>query len=55
MAVATLRTRSKPSALRALFISGRWVQYFVGLILAVFSVAMFYPFVWLISCRNSGR
>ncbi len=48
MAVATLRTRSKPSALRALFISGRWVQYFVGLILAVFSVAMFYPFVWLI-------
>ena len=36
------------SPLRRFFGSGRWVQYFVGPLLAVVSVAMFYPFIWLI-------
>jgi multiple sugar transport system permease protein len=40
--------RQQESALRRLYTSGRWVQWFVALILTTFSVAMFYPFIWLI-------
>jgi multiple sugar transport system permease protein len=38
----------RESSLRRFFASGRWVQVAVGLLLALFSVAMFYPFIWLI-------
>ena len=42
------RARRRESALQRLFTSGRWIQWFVGLLLTVFSFAMFYPFVWLV-------
>jgi len=42
------RTGQRQSAVRRLFTSGRWIQWFVGLLLATFSLAMFYPFLWLI-------
>ena len=35
-------------AIRKVFISERWIELLIGLILATFSLAMFYPFVWLI-------
>ena len=42
-----VRLRSS-SRVRRLYTSGRWVELLIGVILAVFSVAMFYPFLWLI-------
>lgn len=42
------RTAPHTSAARRFFGSGRWMPWFIGFVLAVFSVAMVYPFVWLI-------
>lgn len=40
---------------RRLIVSGRWIPLFVGFLLAAFSGAMFYPFLWLIfSSFKSG-
>jgi len=33
---------------RRLFISGRWIELLISLLLAFFSLAMFYPFFWLV-------
>ncbi len=41
---------------RRLFTSERWIDLLIGFILAVFSVAMFYPFIWLIfSSFKTGK
>lgn len=40
--------KPRQSRLRRLIVSGRWVDLVIGLLLAIFSVAMFYPFAWLI-------
>lgn len=42
------RPARQGSSLRRYFTSGRWMQLVVGLLLAVFSFAMIYPFIWLI-------
>lgn len=39
---------SLKSALPKLYTSGRWIELLIGLILAILSLAMFYPFFWLV-------
>lgn len=39
---------SLKSAVPKLYSSGRWIELLIGLILAVLSIAMFYPFFWLV-------
>ncbi len=50
MASAKITRRRFPIvlAIRAELTSGRWIEWLIGLILAVFSFVMFYPFIWLI-------
>ena len=38
------------------WVSGRWVQTLIAVLLAIFAVAMVYPFFWLIlsSFKTSG-
>ena len=36
------------SAIYKLYTSGRWIELLIGLILAIFSLAVFYPFFWLV-------
>lgn len=45
---STASRGSSSSALRRLYVSGRWIEVLIGIILTTFSMAMFYPFVWLI-------
>ncbi len=40
--------RYAQSAIHRAYISGRWIEILIGVILATFSGAMFYPFLWLI-------
>lgn len=40
--------RYPQSAIQRVYTSGRWIEILIGVILAAFSGAMFYPFVWLI-------
>ncbi len=39
---------NRSSAFRKAITSGRWIEWLIGFILALFSAAMFYPFLWLI-------
>jgi len=39
---------NRSSAFRKALTSGRWIEWLIGFILALFSAAMFYPFLWLI-------
>jgi len=48
MTLEVVSTKRAGSAAHRLYVSGRWVEVLIGVILATFSVAMFYPFVWLI-------
>ncbi|MCJ7739423.1 MAG: hypothetical protein MUQ10_19270, partial [Anaerolineae bacterium] len=41
-------SRSFGDSVRLLLTSGRWVDLLIAIVLAVFSVAMFYPFIWLV-------
>lgn len=41
-------TGSFKSALPKLYTSGHWLELLIGLILAALSIAMFYPFFWLV-------
>ncbi len=57
MATGTMPSRrSLGSEIRKAIISGRWVEILIGVILAAFSGAMFYPFLWLLfSSFKEGR
>jgi multiple sugar transport system permease protein len=49
MATRRIETvRYAQSTIHRAYISGRWIEILIGVILATFSGAMFYPFLWLI-------
>ncbi|MGQ9684549.1 MAG: carbohydrate ABC transporter permease [Anaerolineae bacterium] len=53
---SALRDMTLWRALRRVWVSGRRAEYLIGVFLAVFSVAMFYPFLWLVfSSFKEGR
>ncbi len=48
MRESVLPVKAFKSSVHRVLKSGRWIELLIGLILAVFSFAMFYPFIWLI-------
>lgn len=48
MTARAVGRKREGSALQRLFTSGRWIEWSIGIILTLFSFAMFYPFIWLI-------